>query len=124
MRIIEAINRVDAQNPNNYSQEEKIAWLSMLDGIIKAEVIGTHEGGDDVEFTEYNSMTPLDTEMLVPFPYDELYIHFLESKIHWANEEYAKYNNAVAMYNNAFTKYKAYYTRNNMPLGGGKRFIF
>ena len=120
MTIIEVINKADAETPNGYSQTEKIGWLSMLDGIIKTEIIDAHLGAEGVEFSEYNDLTPLNTELLVPHPYDELYVHFIESRIHWANEEYAKYNNAVAMYNAAYNKYQAYYNRTHMPISRGR----
>ena len=47
MTVIEAINRIDALKPNNYSQDEQVAWLSKIDGIIKEKVIDTHEGADE-----------------------------------------------------------------------------
>lgn len=124
MTIIEAINSVDLHNPNSYTQENKIEWLSMLDGIIKTEIIDTHVGADKIEFDGYNADTPMDTVLLVPNPYDEIYTFFLESKIHWENEEYGKYNNAVALYNNALTSFQAYYNKTHMPLSRGKRFLF
>ena len=43
MTVLEAINRLDAIKPNSYSQSEKIKWLSTLDGIIKSEIMDTHE---------------------------------------------------------------------------------
>ena len=53
MKIIEAIQKVDALKPNNYSQEDKIKWLSTLDGVIKREIIDTHEGASDIVFNGY-----------------------------------------------------------------------
>ena len=123
MTIIEAINRIDAVNPNSYSQIDKIKWLAILDGIIKNEIIDTHEGGEDVIYSQYNDDTPLDTELLAPDPYSEVYIYFLESRIHYENEEYGKYNNAVAMYNTAFNKYMTQYNRTHMPKGGKIKFF-
>ena len=54
MTIIEAINRVDSVKPNTYSQQDKVHWLSNLDGVVKREIIDTHEGGEDVKFEGYN----------------------------------------------------------------------
>ena len=42
MTIIEAINKNDLLKPNNFTQMDKIIWLSTLDGIIKKEIIDTH----------------------------------------------------------------------------------
>ena len=117
MTIIEAINKLDKLKPNNYSQLEKIWWLSDLDGIIKAEIIDTHEGGEGVTFNGYDDTTPLDTKLLVPIPHEEIYIRWLEAKIDYANAEFGKYNNTSTAYNNEFSAFERYYNRHHMPLG-------
>ena len=72
MTLMEAINRVDSIKPNRYTQVEKIKWLSTLDGIVKAEIIDTHEGNEEVTFTGYEGVVALSKKMLVPAPYDEM----------------------------------------------------
>lgn len=124
MTILEAINRVDTTKPNSYTQTEKVDWLSTLDGIIKKEIIDTHEGGEAIVFEGYTPDTSLDTVLLVPAPYDDVYIRWLESRIDYANGEYGKYNNSAMAYNSAFAAYSNYYNRNNMPKHKTKRFIF
>lgn len=124
MTILEAINRADTTKPNSYTQAEKIEWLSTLDGIIKKEIIDTHEGGEAIAFEGYTPDTSLDTVLLVPAPYDDIYIRWLESRIDYANGEYGKYNNSAMAYNSAFETYSLYYNRNNMPKHTIKRFIF
>ena len=123
MTIIEAINRIDAIKPNSFEQIEKIKWLSILDGRIKKEIIDTHEGADAVIFDEYNEATPLDTELLIPSPYDEIYLLWLEARIDHANNEYGKYNNSSMMFNNAYNEYWRYYNRNNLPLSGKRKYF-
>ena len=44
MKAIDIIERVDLLEPNDYSPEQKLHWLSSLDGKIFREVIKTHEG--------------------------------------------------------------------------------
>ena len=44
MKIIEAINRIDSLKHNTYSNNEKLAWLSRLDSMVKRLIIDTHEG--------------------------------------------------------------------------------
>lgn len=124
MTIIEAITRVDTVKPNTYSQTEKIKWLSELDGIIKAEIIDTHEGGENVAFSGYTAETDLNTKLLVPAPYDEVYIRYLEMQIDYANNEYGKYNNSMVMYNSVYTAFEKHYNRDHMPISRGRRFIF
>lgn len=116
MTIIETINRIDAVHPNNYTQLEKVAWLSTLDGVIKKEIIDTHEGAEAVAFNGYTEETPLDTELLVPAPYDEVYLFWLQSKIDYWNGELGKYNNSIAMYNTAYSAFEKAYNREHKPI--------
>ena len=124
MTIIGAITRVDAVKPNTYSQIDKVKWLSELDGIIKAEIIDTHEGGENIAFSGYTEYTDLDTKLLVPAPYDEVYIRYLEMQIDYANNEYGKYNNSMMMYNSALSAFEKHYNREHMPISRGRRFVF
>lgn len=122
MTIMEALHRVDTLKPNGYSNPEKIKWLSILDGIVKTEVIDRHEGGEAVTFDEYEDDAALTTVLLVPAPYDEIYIHWLEARIDYTNGEYDKYENSMEMYNTAYTAYANHYNRTHMPIG--KKFKF
>lgn len=115
MTIIEALNKIDSLKPNNYSVAEKIKWLSNIDGIIKAEIIDTHEGGQGIIFNGYDYDVDTDTELLVPDPYDDLYIKWLEAQIDYHNAEYDKYNNSFMMYNTAYSAFEKYYNRHNKP---------
>lgn len=123
MTLLEAINRIDVLKPNSYSQGEKIQWLSNLDGIIKREIIDTHEGGEGVVFNGYTEETSLTTELLVPAPYDDVYLRYLETQIDYANGEYGKYNNSMAMYDTAYSSFQRYYNRTHMPIGRKFKFF-
>lgn len=123
MTIIEAINRIDSFKPNTFGQPDKIKWLSNLDGIIKKEIIDTHEGSEAVNFDGYDVDTALDTVLLVPFPYDDIYIKWLEAQIDYVNGDTAKYNNSMTMYNSALYEFKRYYNRTHMPLGTSIKFF-
>lgn len=117
MKIIEAIQAVDTLKPNAYSELEKIQWLSKIDGIVKTEIIDTHESTEEIIFNGYDENTSLETELLVKAPYDDIYVSWLESRIDYANGEFAKYNNSVSVFNNAYASYERFYNRNNMPKG-------
>lgn len=123
MTIIEAINGIDAIKPNTFEQIEKVKWLSILDGRIKEEIIDTHEGAEGVVFNGYSEDTPLDTQLLVSAPYDELYLRWLEARIDHANNEYGKYNNSSVMFNNAYSEYWRYYNRNHLPNSGKRKYF-
>lgn len=115
MTIIEAINRIDKLKPNAVTQVEKVKWLSTLDGIIKREIIDTHEGAEAVIFGGYDENTDVQTELIVKAPYDDLYIRWLDVQLDYVNGEYVRYNNGVQAYNDAYTAFERFYNRTHMP---------
>lgn len=123
MTLIEAITKIDKLKRNTYDKEEKLAWLSELDGTIKQQIIDTHEGGSTVSFTGYDSSTADDTQLLVPTPYDSLYLHWLESHIDYYNGEYSRYNNAMALFNAGYSAFAERYHRTHKPLNTGTQFL-
>ena len=122
MKIREAIERIDSQKHNVYSQNEKIAWLSRLDFLVKTLIIDAHEGAETLEFTGYNDRTDMETELLVPAPFDEVYLRWLEAQMDYSSGEYDKYNNSMEMFNTAYEGYRNYYNRTHTPIG--KKFKF
>lgn len=124
MTINEAITQIDSLKTNTYTSTEKIGWLSRADLMIKKNIIDTHEGTEDVRFEGYTEDTDLNTALLVPAPFDEMYIRYLEAQIDYFNGEYAKYNNSIIMFNAAYEAYANYYNKMNMPKSAGKRFLF
>ena len=124
MTIIEAISKIDSLKYNTYSQEDKVDWLSRLDWMVKRQIVDTHEGGQAVFFTGYDADTDLHTVLLIPAPFDEIYLRWLEAQIDYTNGEMDKYNASIIMYNTAYEAFENYYNRNHMPVKKGKRFIF
>lgn len=122
MTIIEAINKTDSLKFNTFTMTEKLAWLSTLDQRIKTKIIDTHEG-EAAEFSGYGEDTPLDTELLAEAPYDELYIHWIESQIDYYNGEFKKYNNSRAMFNTAYSEYERHYNRTHKPKSARLKFF-
>ena len=117
MKIIEALGKMDALMHNTYSQSDKLGWLSRLDSMVKNQIIDTHDGNEEVTFTGYDDRTDLQTELLIPAPYDEAYLRWMEAQIHYHNGEYEKYNNAIEMFNTSYTGFQNYYNRTHMPKG-------
>ena len=122
MTIREAITRLDALKHNTYTDAEKIAWLSNLDGRIRADVMDIREGGPEESFTGYDAATDADTMLQVKFPYDELYIPYLEAMVDYHNGEIDKYNNSNAIFRSHYNMFRWRYTRTHMPLGQKFRF--
>lgn len=121
MTIAEVISKVDSLKPNTYSTDDKVDWLSNLDARVKSQIIDAHEGGENIEFNGYKSE---DAELLVPAPYDEMYLRWIEAQIDYHNGEEGRYNNAIVLFNNAYEGFKKHYTRTHMPLSKGNRFVF
>ena len=117
MKIVEAIEQIDNLKHNTYGQGDKILWLSRVDHMVKTQIIDTHESTEELYFTGYDEDTDLETEMLVPAPFDELYLRWLEMQIDYANGEYSKYNNSAVMFNTSYQAYANYYNRKHMPNG-------
>lgn len=114
------ISNVDSLMPNQYSTEQKVSWLSSLDGKIFNEVILTHSGARFV-FFPFDGYDSDECELIVQPPYAaDLYGNYLKSRICAENGEIAKYNQYVALYTNAYNEWAAWYNKTHMPRPGGK----
>jgi len=112
----EIISLVDTKEPNAYSKDEKIRWLSNLDGKIFEEVIRQYREFDPETdtFTPYEDGTE---DLLVGAPWgEEMYTHYLIAKIAAGNAEVSRYNQQIAMYNACYGQWWAHYNRTHMPL--------
>ena len=120
MTIQEALDRVDIIRPNGLKKINKIAALSELDGLIRKEIIDRHYQTRDEEvpgpYEGYTEETDPATELLAPFPYDEIYTYWLCCKVDYQNLEMDKYNNDRLMFNNAFDTLSDYWTRTHLPI--------
>lgn len=117
MKIREAIERLDSLKQNTYTDSDKIEWLSRLDHMVKRNILDTHEGGGGETFTGYNEETDPDTELLIPEPYAEAYLRWMEAQIDYCNAEYNRYNNAMEMFQTAYNGFQNDYNRTHMPKG-------
>lgn len=102
----QVLDRVDALLPNSCQRAEKLRWLAQAEGFVLRELV--QKAGELPELTEGSELT---AEM----PYDELYRHYVEAQIHYANGETARYNSASAMWNNAFLTYRDHRARTEPP---------
>ena len=116
MKVREAIDRIDSLKHNTYSNCEKVEWLSLIDGMIKDQIIDTHESDDPVYFYGYTD-EDMDAELLVKAPYDVLYSRWLEAQIDYYNGEINRYNNSMVMFQTAYDTYDRFYNRMHMPIG-------
>ena len=115
MTINEAIAAVDGLRNNQIPEDVKRAMLSELDGRIYREVIAP----ESVDFTGYNTETNSETVLLVPYPYDGLYVNYLEMEIARINAEMPRYNNAAIVFNEKYAAYKRWYNRTHTRPSAG-----
>lgn len=112
----EAIAAVDALRPNQYTTEQKLHWLRLLDGQVRIELFGSHEGAEEIPGSEYTE----DTELQAPMPYGgELYTAYLFSQIDLNNAEIQKYNQSAALVSAAWRQLADWYNREHRPLSAG-----
>ena len=123
MTILQAIETIDELVHNAYSQEQKVGWLSQLDSMVKEQVIDTHDDPPEVIFEGYTPDTPMDTVLLIPEPYEEAYLHWLQAQIHYYNGEYGKYNQALSQYKAVFSAFANRYNATHMAKGQRLRYF-
>ncbi len=121
MTVNEAISLTDALEPNQYTEQQKITWLDRLDGQIFNEIILTHEHEEGAEYTPLSLGTD---ELLVPFPYTNIYNYWLQAMIAMENSEGSKYTMQMQLFNAAYENFSHYYNRNHRPLGFWNRLRF
>ena len=122
MTINEALAAFAERCHSIMSEEEQVRVLSELDGRIKSEIIDTHEGGGGVKFEPYGADVDRDTVLLVPFPYDGLYIDWLLVCEMLRRDEIERYNNALYTFKEALGEYARWYNRTHMPKASRVRY--
>ncbi len=117
MKAIDIIERLDLLEPNDYSPEQKLRWLSALDGKVFREVMQTHEGWNPWKGEYVNGSE----ELLIGLPYGEdLYYYYLQAMIAAENGETQRYNKRMTMFNAAWQGWANWYNRTHRPLGGAE----
>lgn len=122
MTIQQALDRKSIVDKDSFPPELKIPWLSELDAQLFIEVIQTHENPDNVTFKPY---TPEDAgkPLLVPFPYDKLYIPYLMARAAEAYGEIDDFNNHNAVYEKFLREFKGYWNKKYRPILPGTRTV-
>ena len=112
MTIIEAIDRVDSLKPNGYAFDDKVSWLSSLDGMVLDQVLANYITDEEKDaFEGYNTNTSIDTKLIVDEPYSDIYLLWIQSKIEFYDGEIAKYNNTMIAFNSLYNDYEKHIFR-------------
>ena len=117
MTIQGALDLANQMKPNMMPKKAKIAFLTEIDQLIYEEILMKHEhtAAEEVK-PEYDTETDPETELLVPRPYDMLYVYWIMSKIDMLNQEVDKYNNDRALFENAYDMMHDWWNRTRMPV--------
>ena len=110
MKIIEAINHARKLSGNAIDDNTMVRWLSELDGRL---MLDFYKG---TEWANYVLPQDEEKELLVPFPWDELYVHYLEAMVYYSNGEFERYRNSYSMYNKKELDYRQWYARTHLPI--------
>ena len=122
MKAMDVIERVDLLEPNDYSPEQKLRWLSALDGRVVEEVIRTHEGGEIDTPPRYETGAE---ELVIGEPYGgEIYYHYLQAMIAAENSEIQRYNRRMTLFNSAYSAWCSRYAATHAPKHAGDAFRF
>ena len=110
MTVKQAIEETDQLLPNHYSTDQKLLWLSELDGRVQTEIMLA----DVADVFGYN-VEQYDANMLVLPPHDAMYLDWLMYK---AAEYYAEIDRAQyhrAEFERKYNRYAAWYMNQYRP---------
>ena len=123
MTIMGVITLLQSVKPHQYSEDTVIHWISDLEGLLYREIVCGHEMPvDEVGYAveiphgPYDPEQDMDTVLMVPEPYSDVYVKYLAAQIDYHNAEFARYNNSMVMYNMALSALADWHNRNHMPL--------
>lgn len=113
MEIKEIISTVDVMRPNNkITTEQKIKWLSDIDGQIYNELIETREDNE----ISYKPYTEVNDTLIIPPPYTNTYVFYVLAQMDMQENEIGKYNNDISMFDTEYTAFRNYYNQKHKAL--------
>ena len=119
MKLQEVLTQIDHVKPNQYDDATLVRWVSGLDGLLYNEIISWHdpqaEKQWDPSVLPYRAAGGMTEELLVPAPYDDIYVKYLCAQVDYHNAEFERYNNSMVMYNMALSAYADWVNRNRKP---------
>lgn len=120
MTIQEAIAKIDDLKPNQYTNPNKISWISNVDGRAWKEVISKYKHDEEYEWHPFDESTDLSMELLIDEPYAELYIYYLAAMIDFWNGEFTRYNNDLQMFEALWQSFADDYAKTHSSDGATK----
>lgn len=106
MKLKEAIRKADQLRPNTIEEEIKAQWVAEIEGRV-AETAREPQPTD--------GWAEEDPVLIMPYPYDDIYVLFLMAKIDFANEEMDLYGDDSVIANERVDNALAWWVRNHPP---------
>lgn len=118
MTVSEIINRYNTERPNQVEDSIKVDMLKRCEHGVLNDVVEMYDDADEL-LEEFG----LDYELIVPEPYDDIYIYYLDQRIAMNNNDLIRYNRVMTEYNNAMVSYQQYFSRTTRPKKATKHMI-
>jgi hypothetical protein len=111
MTLKDCIDFVDAIEPNDYTCDQKTAWVSEAEGMVYVDVLLLPVR----EYAPLDYQQDKDRTLTVRPPHDKLYRDYLQARIHFANGEYDRYSCSMALFNAEWGEFVRWFARNYSP---------
>ena len=105
----QALTRIDAICPNAWNETAKLLWLNECESMIQTRILGTAPE----QCITYDADTDRSTKLLVPAPFDRLYVYYVIAMCDYAAHETAHYTDSMMLFNAALDEYAKWYQRTN-----------
>lgn len=105
MKISEAIAGAQALTGQAADAATLVRWLSELDGQLALTLCRAGA------WAPYDAAADQTKDLLVPFPWDGLYVNHLAAMTYFTNGEYDRYENERVMSEKTLTDFRAYMRR-------------
>ena len=105
----QALTRIDTICPTAWDDAAKLLWLNECESMIQTRILGT---APEACIT-YDADTARSTVLLVPAPFDRLYVYYVIAMCDYAAHETAHYADSMMLFNAALDEYAKWYQRTN-----------
>lgn len=107
MTVNEALAKVKDRKPNAYNDESLNDWLNECEAMVQREIMLTVPD----EIIQYEWPDDRDKELILPRPYDAMYVTYIIMMIQYVQEEYGAYNNTNLMFQTQYQAAQGYYNK-------------
>jgi hypothetical protein len=109
MKLTALLTLCDSWVENNIPDEAKLFMINQIEGRVQVEGMRL----DPSEIVQYaaSDLEDEDLELLVPVPYDDLYVRWMIAQYYWYMGEYEVYQNEKAMFDSAWSRWLLYLCR-------------